>query len=79
MTWPLKKRSTGRSEKNASRRAGILVCDPDYRIGDFLETDTGFVWVEVAGLRVYSCYSLRVTLIVSHLSGVKLTWIGGEY
>ena len=25
-------------------------------LGDFLETDAGFVWVEVAGVRVYSCY-----------------------
>ena len=25
-------------------------------IGDFLETDAGFVWVEVAGVRVYNCY-----------------------
>ena len=39
-----------------NRRAGILVCSPDLSIGDFLETDAGFVWVEVAGVRVYSCY-----------------------
>ena len=25
-------------------------------VGDFLESDAGFVWVEVAGVRVYSCY-----------------------
>ena len=25
-------------------------------IGDFLDTDAGFVWVEVSGVRVYSCY-----------------------
>ena len=25
-------------------------------IGNFLETDAGIVWVEVAGVRVYSCY-----------------------
>ena len=25
-------------------------------IGDFLESDAGFVWVEVSGVRVYSCY-----------------------
>ena len=37
-------------------RAGILVCGPDLSVGDFLESDAGFVWVEVAGLRVYSCY-----------------------
>ena len=42
--------------QDASRRAGILVCSPDLSIGDFLETDAGFVCVEVAGVRVYSCY-----------------------
>ena len=36
--------------------AGILVCSPDLSIGDCLETDEGFVWVEVAGVDVYSCY-----------------------
>ena len=42
--------------KDASHRAGILVCSPDLNIGGFLETDAGFVWVEVARVRVYSCY-----------------------
>ena len=42
--------------QDASRRAGILVCSPDLNIGEFLKTDAGFVWVEVAGVRVYSCY-----------------------
>ena len=42
--------------QDASRRTGILVCSPDLSIGDFLESDAGFVWVEVAGVRVYSCY-----------------------
>ena len=42
--------------QDASWRAGILVCSPDLSIEDFLETDAGFVWVEVAGVRVYSCY-----------------------
>ena len=42
--------------QDASRRAGILVCSPDLSIGDFLETDAGLVWVEVVGVRVYSCY-----------------------
>ena len=40
--------------QNASRRAGILVCNPDLSVGDFLESDAGFVWVEVAGVRMYS-------------------------
>ena len=40
----------------ASRRAGILVLSPDLSIEDFLETDAGFLWVEVAWVRVYSCY-----------------------
>ena len=35
---------------------GILVCSPDLNIKDFLKTDAGFVWVEMAGVRVYSCY-----------------------
>ncbi|XP_051170483.1 uncharacterized protein LOC127287535 [Leptopilina boulardi] len=42
--------------EDASRRSGIQVCNPDIAIGDFLETDKGFVWVEVAGVRIYSCY-----------------------
>ena len=42
--------------QDASRRAGILVCSPDLNIGDFLGTDAGFVWMGVAGVRVYSCY-----------------------
>ena len=25
-------------------------------VGDFLESDAGFVWVDVAGVRVFSCY-----------------------
>ena len=37
-------------------QAGILLCSPDLSIANFLETDAGFVWVEVAGVRVYSCY-----------------------
>ena len=35
--------------QDASRRTGILVYSPDLSIGDFLETDAGLVWVEVAG------------------------------
>ena len=42
--------------QNASRRAAILVCSPDLSVGDFLESDAGFVWLEVAGVRVYSCF-----------------------
>ncbi|XP_043469805.1 uncharacterized protein LOC122503366 [Leptopilina heterotoma] len=42
--------------QDASGRSGIQVCNPDIVIGDFLETDKGFVWVEVAGVRIYSCY-----------------------
>ena len=29
--------------QDSSRRAGILVCNPDLKIGDFRETDAGFV------------------------------------
>ena len=32
------------------------MCNPDYGVGDVLESDAGFVWVEVAGVRVYRCY-----------------------
>ena len=42
--------------QDASRRAGILVCGPDLSVRDSLESDAGFVWVEVAGVHVYSCY-----------------------
>ena len=42
--------------QDASSRAGILVYNPDLSIADFLETGAGFVWVEVAAVRVYSCY-----------------------
>ena len=30
--------------QDASRKVGILVCNPDYDIGDVLESDAGFVW-----------------------------------
>ena len=36
--------------------ASILVCSPDLSVEDFLESDAGFVWVEVVGVRVYSCH-----------------------
>ena len=29
--------------QDASRRAGILVCNPDLGVGEFLETEAGFV------------------------------------
>ena len=38
--------------QDASRRAGVLFCSPDLSFGDFLESDAGFVWVELAGVRV---------------------------
>ena len=44
------------SFQDASRGSEILFCSPDSSTGDFLETDAGFVWVEVTGVRVYSCY-----------------------
>ena len=42
--------------QDASRRVGLLVCSPDLSIEDFLETNAGFIWVELAGVRVYGCY-----------------------
>ena len=41
--------------QDASRRAGMLVFSPDLSVGDFQESDAGFVWVEVAGVCVYRC------------------------
>ena len=38
--------------QDTSRRAGILVCSPDLSVGDFLESDAGFVWMVVAGVRM---------------------------
>lgn len=42
--------------QDASARAGILVCNPAMTVSKFLEADMGFVWVEIADLRLYSCY-----------------------
>ena len=42
--------------QDASQRTRILVYSPDLSIGDFLESNAGFIWMEVAGVRVYSCY-----------------------
>ena len=42
--------------QDASRKVGILVCNPENGIGDFQESDAGSVWVEVAEVRVYSYY-----------------------
>ena len=42
--------------QDASRMAGILVCNPDLSIADFLEADAEIVWVGVTKVRVYSCY-----------------------
>ena len=38
--------------QDASRRAGIVTCNPDLGVAKVLETDRGFVWVELAGVRV---------------------------
>ena len=42
--------------QDASQRAGIHVCKRDFGIGDSLETNKGFVWVKMVGVRVFSCY-----------------------
>ena len=42
--------------QDASRRARIHVCNPDYGVRDVLKSDAGFVWVDVARVHVYSCY-----------------------
>ena len=48
--------------QDESRRAGILVCSSGLSISDFLESDVGFIWVKVTGVRVYNCYFSRSTL-----------------
>ena len=76
--------------QDASRRAGILVCSPVLGVGDFLESVAGFVWVEVADVRVYSCYFSRsdsfevfetqILLLEKSLSeAVGLSLIGGDF
>ena len=76
--------------QDASRKAGILVCSPDLSVGDFLEYDAWFVWVEVAGVRLYSYYfspndSLEVSetqilLLEESLSeAVGRILIGGDF
>ena len=44
--------------QDASRRASILVCCIDLSIGDFLESDAVFVWVEVVGVKCTAATSL---------------------
>ena len=73
-----------------STRAGILVCSPDLSAGDFLKSDAGFVWVEVAGVRAYSCYfspndpfevfETQILLLEESLSeAVGRPLIGGDF
>ena len=76
--------------QHASRGAGILICSPDLSVGDFLESDSGFVWLEVAGVRVYSCYfspgdpfevfETQILLLDESLSeAVERSLIGGDF
>ena len=52
--------------QDASRRAGILFCSPNFSIGDFLETDAGFVWIidwcvlQVITLSDHQCIELSI-------------------
>ena len=59
-------------------------------VGDFLESDAGFVWVEVAGVRVYSCYfspnepfnvfeTQNLLLEESLSEAVRRSLIGGDF
>ena len=59
-------------------------------VGDFLESDAGFVCVEVAGVRVYSCYfspknpfevfETQILLVEKSLSeAVGGSLIGGDF
>ena len=42
--------------QDSAGRAGIQILNPKLQIGQFQETDSGHVWVEVQGMRIYSCY-----------------------
>ncbi|XP_043474028.1 uncharacterized protein LOC122506100 [Leptopilina heterotoma] len=42
--------------QDSSGRSAIHICNPDITAGSFLGTDKGYVWVEMAGIRIYSCY-----------------------
>ena len=42
--------------QDASWRAGLVTCNPDLCVTKVLATDKGFIWVEAAGVRLYSCY-----------------------
>ena len=75
--------------QDASRRAGIVTCNPDLGVAKVLETDRRFVWVELAGVRVYSCYfspcdpfdifeSQILALEESLHEAVGQDWTGGE-
>ena len=59
-------------------------------VGDFLESDAGFVWVEMAGVLVYSCYfspndpfkvfETQILLLEGSLSeAVGRSLIGGDF
>ena len=59
-------------------------------VEDFLESDAGFVWLEVAGVRVYSCYfstndplevfETQILLLEESLSEtVGRSLIGGDF
>ena len=76
--------------QDALRRSGFLVCSPDMSVGDFLESDAGFIWVEVAGARLYSCYfspkdlfeifETQILLLEGSLSeAVGRNLIGGDF
>ncbi|XP_043479874.1 uncharacterized protein LOC122509708 [Leptopilina heterotoma] len=42
--------------QDSSGRSAIQICNPGITTGSFLGTDKGFVWADVAGIRIYSCY-----------------------
>ncbi|XP_043465285.1 uncharacterized protein LOC122500429 [Leptopilina heterotoma] len=42
--------------QDKSGRAAVQVCNPELRVDRYLETSSGFVWVEVGDIRMYSCY-----------------------
>ena len=42
--------------QDSSRRAGIIIINKKLVVSDFKNTKFGFSWVEVDGIRIYSCY-----------------------
>ena len=51
--------------QDASRMVDILVCSTDLSVGDFLESDAGFIWMEVAVVRLYTVRRVRQKVVAA--------------